>query len=283
MSDNQELVVLGSDDLRELQRAKNLLENPGLAAQLSNLAGKPLEYLLDQVPDGVEKALAKVLETTLTKLVVVAQKTLGETRQSAWNKTHLASVMVSGGVAGFFGLPALLAEAPITTTIIFRSISDIARAEGEAMGTEEAIGECLKVFALGGESSADDGAETGYYAARLAFNSQVQASVQFLAQQAKNSTSSGDSPMLLQLISWVSKSLGINFSERSVAQAIPVIGALGGATLNAIFINHFQDMATGHFTVRRLERQYGVKAVREAYASLPQSAPVDVLPEAVLA
>jgi len=44
-----------------------------------------------------------------------------------------------------------------------------------------------------------------------------------------------------------------------------VIGAASGALINMLFINHYQEMARGHFTVRRLERIYGEKAVRIAY------------------
>jgi hypothetical protein len=49
------------------------------------------------------------------------------------------------------------------------------------------------------------------------------------------------------------------------AQALPVIGALGGAAVNYAFIEHFQDIARGHFTVRRLERIYGKEKVRSEY------------------
>ena len=56
--------------------------------------------------------------------------------------------------------------------------------------------------------------------------------------------------------------------EKIVAQGIPVVGAVGGATVNVLFIDHFQDMARGHFTVRRLERIYGPDEVRTRYALL---------------
>src|SRR3712207_7386206 len=38
------------------------------------------------------------------------------------------------------------------------------------------------------------------------------------------------------------------------AQAVPVLGAISGAAVNTLFIDHFQSLAQGHFTVRRLER-----------------------------
>ncbi|MGC1315990.1 MAG: EcsC family protein, partial [Pseudolabrys sp.] len=51
---------------------------------------------------------------------------------------------------------------------------------------------------------------------------------------------------------------------------IPVIGALGGAAINYAFIDHFQSVARGHFTVRRLERKYGKDTVFDAYERLRQ-------------
>ena len=53
--------------------------------------------------------------------------------------------------------------------------------------------------------------------------------------------------------------------EKAVAQAIPLLGAAGGATINLLFMDHFQHMARGHFIVRRLERAYGKELIRETY------------------
>ena len=50
-----------------------------------------------------------------------------------------------------------------------------------------------------------------------------------------------------------------------MAQAMPIVGALGGAVVNYAFIEHFQDMAKGHFVVRRLERTYGPDVVKVEY------------------
>jgi hypothetical protein len=46
---------------------------------------------------------------------------------------------------------------------------------------------------------------------------------------------------------------------------VPVVGAVGGATVNLLFIKHFQDIAWAHFTMRRLEREYGRELVECAY------------------
>jgi hypothetical protein len=38
-----------------------------------------------------------------------------------------------------------------------------------------------------------------------------------------------------------------------------------------VFMDHFQSMAHGHFTVRRLERIYGEETVRQEYESMSDS------------
>ena len=63
---------------------------------------------------------------------------------------------------------------------------------------------------------------------------------------------------------------GFVASQKAAAQTIPVFGALGGAAINYAFIDHFQSVARGHFTVRRLERKYGKDLVFNVYERLRQ-------------
>jgi len=72
----------------------------------------------------------------------------------------------------------------------------------------------------------------------------------------------------VRLISQIAGRFGIAIGEKEALQAIPVIGAIGGATINLVFIDHFQDVAKGHFAVRRLERTYGSEVVRAEYAAI---------------
>ena len=69
----------------------------------------------------------------------------------------------------------------------------------------------------------------------------------------------------MRLVSLIAARFGIVVSEKAAAQLVPVIGAAGGALINTIFIGHYQDMARGHFIVRRLEKTHGAGPVREAY------------------
>jgi hypothetical protein len=60
------------------------------------------------------------------------------------------------------------------------------------------------------------------------------------------------------------------FTQKVAAQTVPIVGALGGAVVNYAFIEHFQEVARGHFTVRPLERVYGKDVVRTEYERLAQ-------------
>jgi hypothetical protein len=53
---------------------------------------------------------------------------------------------------------------------------------------------------------------------------------------------------------------------------VPVLGAAGGAAVNMIFMCHFQQVAHGHFIVRRLERLYGPALVQREYDTLASRA-----------
>jgi hypothetical protein len=57
-------------------------------------------------------------------------------------------------------------------------------------------------------------------------------------------------------------------SQKVALQGVAVIGAVGGAVVNLAFIEQYQGLARGHFTVRRLERVYGAEAVRAEYDQL---------------
>jgi len=162
-------------------------------------------------------------------------------------------------------LPALVVELPVSTTIMMRSIADIARSEGEDLATPEARLQCVQVLALGGPTKGDDAAETGYFATRAAMAKAVSDAVAHLAK--KGLTDKG-APALLRLLAQIAARFSLVVSEKAAAQSLPLVGACGGALINALFIDHFQDMGRGHFLVRRLERLYGPAEVRRAYERL---------------
>ncbi|MEE7559396.1 EcsC family protein, partial [Xanthomonas sp. Kuri4-2] len=176
---------------------------------------------------------------------------------------------LTGGAGGFFGLAGLAVELPVTTTLMLRSIAEIARAEGESLDDPATALACLEVLAHGGRSRRDDGTESGYFAVRTAMAQQLNAAAHYLA--AHGFASKG-APAMVSLVSRIAARFSVTVSEKIAAQAVPLVGAASGAALNTLFIAHFQAMARGHFTIRRLERRYGEQAVRQAYEALPAGA-----------
>ena len=77
-------------------------------------------------------------------------------------------------------------------------------------------------------------------------------------------------PVLVRFNTQVASRIGVVLTQKFAAQTLPVVGALGGASVNYVFIKHFQEMAQGHFTVHRLERVYGKDIVRAEYEHLAQ-------------
>lgn len=258
---------LSAPDLEALRQAKKLLENPGLAAKASNMLGSPIEKGFALLPrkwtNIVGDATRKAIEVALTAALRTLDATTEKPPSNWW---HKSAAMASGAVGGAFGAPALAIELPISTTIMMRSIADIARSEGEPLDTPEARLQCVQVLALGGGARGDDAAETGYFAARAALSQAVTDAARHLAA---GSLGHKAAPPLVRLITEVAARFSITVTEKAAAQAIPVVGAVGGAVINTLFIDHFQGMARGHFVVRRLERKYGVERIREAYDALP--------------
>lgn len=255
-------------DRKELQVAKNLLENPGVAAKVTNFIGTPIEKGLALLPDSWNKNIGEVTQAALLKASQAAIFTMkdipGEESSNMWHKLGVA---VSGGVGGFFGIAAISIELPISTSIMLRSIADVARSEGESITAMETKLACLEVFALGGNSKSDDGTESGYYAVRATLAQSIAAASEFIAT---NRLADEGAPLLLKFIATVAQRFGVQVTEKAAAQAIPAIGAAGGAIINTIFIDHFQDMARGHFIVRKLERKHGKELVELMYLELPK-------------
>lgn len=257
---------LTSAELRELRIAKSILENPGLVAKLSNYVGSPLEVGLNKLPKSWGATVNDVTHRSIEKALDIALMTMsGDTLVPPSNKLHKLAVGASGAAGGAFGLTSLAIELPISTTIMLRSIADIARSEGENLGDLETKLQCVQVLALGGKSKKDDGTESGYFAARATLAKTIS---EASAHLAKKEFSQHGAPAIVKLISKIAARFSIVVTEKAAIQAVPVMGALGGAVINTMFIDHFQDMGRGHFIVRRLERLHGQEEVRKLYDAL---------------
>jgi hypothetical protein len=246
------------EDREALRRAVKSLEHPSLAARLTNLVGKPVELIGYALPSFASKAIASATSKGLEAALKVALRTFPPSTRPGSQFLHRALATASGAAGGTFGLAALPVELPVSTVIMLRSIADIARSEGEDLSKPEAALSCVEVFALGGRA----GSESGYFAVRGVLAKTVTEAARFVAERG---VIKEGAPILLKFVTQVAARFGLVVTQKIAAQALPVVGALGGAAVNYAFIDHFQDVARGHFTVRRLERLYGKERIRSEY------------------
>lgn len=259
-------MALSPEEMADLKTAKKLLETNSLAARVSSLVGTPVELVLKKLPTSLQGTVHSVARAAIEKALDVALLTMRQDDQApSANLWHKLAAGASGAVGGLFGLPALAVELPVSTTIMLRSIASIARSEGEDLRWPEARLQCLQVLALGNGLQGDDVAEAGYFAARTALARAVSEAAEHLAK--KGVTQQG-APALVRLITQIAARFSIVVSEKVAAQAVPVVGALGGAAINSLFISHYQDTGRGHFMVRRLERLHGQEVIRQLYNGL---------------
>lgn len=254
-------------DLADLSRSRRLLEHPSLAVQVADYVGMPIEALVKRLPAGARKVIGDATQKALGASLDVALRTLdGRRPGAAADWIHRGMVMASGAAGGAVGLPGLLLELPFSLTVMFRSIADHARAQGEDLSQIAARLECLTVFAYGSRSRSDDAAESAYFAMRATLARAVSQAAELVAERGlAEAVSEKGAPAIVQLLARIAQRLGVSVTDKAAAQLLPIIGAAGGAAINTLFINHYQDTAWAHFTVRRLERLHGPEAVRIAY------------------
>lgn len=267
---------ISEEDFRTLERAQQILENPGLTAKLSNLIGAPIEAGVRSLPFGVQSLIVGVTRHSLRGGLTAIVATMNR-KPGIPAAPHLYRFMsgLSGAAGGFFGLAALPIELPLSTLLILRSVAEIGRGEGEDLTTSQSQLACLEVLALGGRARSDDGAEVGYYATRIGLAQTISSAAQYI-------TSHGLAHKLAtpvaQLITRIAARFSVTVTESMLAKAVPMLGAATGATINALFMTHFQEMAWAHFNVRRLERKYGPWLVKQRYDALLAWNPIEYQP-----
>ena len=255
---------LSKQDQVTLVEAVKLLENPTLAARVGDVLGNPIEHMINTLPTSWSDKVGEVTRQALSQCLTLSLKTLDPTHERARssNRLHKAMIAFSGGLGGLGGISTPALELPVSTGVIFRSIADIARHHGEDLNSAACQLACLEVFALGGPSANTDGTESGYFTIRIALAQALREATQHLTRGIVVKESA---PVLTRLIALIAERFSVQVTEKAAAQLVPALGAIGGATINTIFMDHFQRMAEGHFSIRRLERAYGEAFIREHY------------------
>jgi hypothetical protein len=265
---------IGAEDLAFLREAARFFDEPSSFLKAFDWLGSRFERAQKLIPararelihDASKNALAKALDVSLAT-IPPGQASGPETARRS-RRMHLGAASAVGGLGGFFGFASLPAELPLVTVLMFRAIAEIARDAGEDLSTSETRLECLYVFSLGSESSHDDALAPSYYASRLAFAELARGAAPLLSRGLLAALDLSGAPVVARLIASIATSFEVRVAEKALAQATPLIGAVGGAAINAAFTHHFQEAARYHFGLRRLERVHGFEKTRAAFEAL---------------
>ena len=253
-------------ETEDLRRAVACLEGASFAQRLTDAVGRPVGMLSRTMPQSARRVIAHVSETALRGALKLALRTLDlNAPAKPANRAHkLARRRVRGGRrrAGARGAAARTADLDHDPSALDRRD----RARGRR-GPERPRG-CSRLRRSVRPRRPGDGEsafESGYFAVRAALAKSVSDSARFVAAEG---VAALPAPVIARLISQIAARFGIVVSEKLAAQAAPVLGAIGGAAVNAAFADHFQTLARGHFIVRRLERQHGASVIAFEYQRL---------------
>lgn len=233
--------------------AKLYREASGPIVKLSGMLGDKIESVVSKVPEGWQAAVEQATDIALRTAYATAAGTQAEAESRSYLNTvlakcggdrwHQVAASVSGAVGGIGGLGTLAIDLSVTTTLILRSIQEIAMSHGEDILDEAVRLQCIGVFVLGGPLTEDDEVETGLFAARLTLRGKT---------------------LETMLRTVVPRVLPIVTAE-AAAKSMPVISAAVGAVLNPAFTSYYQKMAHVHFRLRRLEREHDADAVKACF------------------
>lgn len=226
-------------DIAALARAYRRANGPVIA--LVNRLGGGAEAQMALLPDRLRHEIERVVAAALK----LAHGMAGAIRRmpGAGGRASVLAAAVTGAAGGAGGLPSAIAELPVTIVVMMHAIRREAQAAGYDPDSPAIKAACLEVFAAGSPLSRDDGVNTGFLSARLTLTG----------------------PAIQKIIATVTPRLAAAMGQKMMAQAVPVLGAVTGAALNAAYLTYYREIARIRFALMRLAEQHGVEAVLLAF------------------
>ncbi|MES2667153.1 MAG: EcsC family protein [Pseudomonadota bacterium] len=238
-----------TDDLAPLVRRYRRANGPMMA--LVNRLGGSLEGKLGMIPAALRDRIEAVVAQALSAAYGLAARG-AQIGPLGGPRGPLIAAMASGAAGGAGGIATSLAELPVTITVILHAIQREAVAAGFDPDDPAIRAECLQVFGAGSPLDGDEGGNTSFLSARLTLTG----------------------PTVQAIIARVAPKLAAAMGQKLVAQAVPVLGAVTGAGLNAAYLRYFTEMAAIRFGLLRLAEVHGAEPVMRAFAAAVQPARV---------
>ncbi len=239
MGDAKQVVLPPITDesvLKEIDRlARRYIDARGLAMDILDKLGDGGEKLMGMIPavlrNRIDKSVAAALRRSLS--AASASRRVVGNRGDWFNRLGTTAAGAIGGAAGIAGT---LIELPVTVTILQRAILEIADEHGLDVDSDEIRAEALRIFASGGPLAEDDSTDTALLATRVAISGAT----------------------LQGLITKFAPQIAARLMTKAGAQAVPVLGAAAGASINYTFARYYQELARVQFGLIRMAHETGI-------------------------
>ena len=220
----------------------------GPVISLMNRLGGRVEDRLGALPPEVRARIERVTRVALERGYHLAAS--GRHAPDFGPRGPMALAALTGAAGGAGGLATSIAELPVTIAVILHAIRRAAAEEGFDPDDPAIRLEALRVFAAGSPLAADDGVNTAFLGVRMAVAG----------------------PALQRMLASVAPRLAAALGQKLMAQAVPVLGAVAGAGLNAAFLGYYREVAHVRFGLLRLSERHGAERVIAAFGQAVQPA-----------
>ena len=248
----------------------------GATEKLGGIAAKALPKWFKA---GIEKALTPILTSANT---MVAYSHAGtDPTWANWigarlsgQTFHKVAAAASGAIGGSLGPLTAVGDVIISTSLIMRSIQEIARDYGEDLSNPEALADCLSVLAMGGPRSDDDDLDSAFWNMRAGLKLGIREKVVLKAVETGLKTETAQRVLGSQAVSEIIQSaafkkiierFGIATQAAFAEKAVPIIGGMAGALVNYQFLSYYQKMAHVLYRLKPIEERYEEGQVVSCY------------------
>jgi hypothetical protein len=233
-----------SDFQKVIQAAELYLSARSALMGFVSMLGNLVQRGMNRIPDDWRDEIVRKVHEALHYVQHVSMQNMDDDpgRRSS-DGLYKTSVVITGAVGGVFGLASILAELPVTTGLILRSIADIGRANGERLDDPEFRATCVEVFAYGSPLDEDE-EEIAFLGAKIG------------------------AAEISELVVKVAARYTIALAPRIAAATVPVVGGGLGAGVNWTYMNFYQAMARVLFMLLPIERKHDPALVRSCFGAV---------------
>lgn len=228
---------------------------------------------------GIEKALTPIL-TRANNAVALSHAGTDPTwanwvgARFSGPTFHKVATAASGAIGGSLGPLTAVGDVIISTSLIMRSIQEIARDYGEDLANPEALADCLSVLAMGGPRSDDDDLDSAFWNMRAGLKLGIREKVVLKVVETGLKTEAAQKVLSAQAVSEIIQSaaftkiierFGIATQAAFAEKAVPIIGGVAGAVVNYQFLSYYQKMAHVLYRLKAIETRYEQGQVVSCY------------------